>query len=159
MNGIAVPYFGAIMIKRIFYVIAICLTLSACGTFKTNAVAEGQEVFVPPDRLSAYQKPESGYAKFTITRDTGLLGGGCYLGVAIEGKPAARLDTGEMAVFYVKPGMVAITVMYDPEGRGLCALSSGMEPVTRMYKISLEKTKRFRLSSRQYRRPLLEELN
>ncbi|WP_157062733.1 MULTISPECIES: hypothetical protein [Pseudomonas] len=39
-----------------------------------------------------------------MTRDTGFLGGGCYVAIHIDGKFAARIDTGEVAKFFLSIG-------------------------------------------------------
>lgn len=135
--------------------IGLVLTLlCSCGFIKTNEVADTAAVRVPPDRVLANQFAERGTATFTITRDTGYLGGGCFLAVEIDRKLAARFDTGEMATFYVKPGRIELSVVGDPLGRGLCGFVAA--PVREIYELRTDKPIRFRLSSRQYRRPELE---
>jgi hypothetical protein len=129
---------------------------SGCaGFFKTDAVPAGAAKTVPNERMLAFQNEVVGYSKLVITRDTGYLGGGCYIAIEIERTLAARLDTGESATFYVPPGEVEVSVVPDPLGRGLCALGD-YEPVRRKYSLTPEHPTLFRLSSRQYRRPELE---
>ena len=133
----------------------ILAMLASCGFIKTNEVSEAAGVRVPTDRVLTSQSPEVEMAKFTITRDTGYLGGGCFLAVEIDRRLAARFDTGESATFYVKSGRVELSVVSDPLGRGLCG-AVGFAPVRETYDLQAGKPIRFRLSSRQYRRPELE---
>jgi hypothetical protein len=54
-----------------------------------------------------------------VTRDVGLIGSGCFLGILIDSTLAAKFDPAEAATFYVEPGehLAAPTVI---GGRGLC---------------------------------------
>ena len=128
--------------------------LCSCGFIKTNEVATGTGTPVPADRLLMKQTAEAGMAKLLIARDTGYLGGGCFIGVEIDRKLAARFDTGEVATFYVAPGKVELSVVGDPIGGGLCGI--GFAAVRETYYLPADRLTRFRLSSRQYRRPELE---
>lgn len=144
----------------ILAVIAFTGSLTGCaGSFKTNAVPESAAVTVPSDRYLAYKTPQEGYAQVILIRDTGFLGGGCYMGVEINKKLAARFDTGEAATFYVPPGIVELATMVDPQGQGLCGPSPlSYSPHWQKFDISASKRSVFRLSSRQYRRPEFEPL-
>lgn len=62
-------------------------------------------------------------ANIVIIRDTGAKGSACFLSVHLNGVLAARLDTGEVASFFIKPGEVVIRAGLDPEGKFLCASS------------------------------------
>ena len=132
----------------------LAASLCSCGFTKTNEMTASAGTAVPSNRLLITKPAEAGMAKFTIARDTGYLGGGCFIGVEIDRKLAARFDTGEFATFYVAPGKVELSVVGDPLGGGLCGL--GFTPVRESYYLPADKSIRFRLSSRQYRRPELE---
>lgn len=141
--------------KQLATLLAPLLLCGCVGFIKTNEVADTAAIAVPQERLLTHQAPEAGLAKFSITRDTGMLGGGCNIGVEISRKLAARFSTGETATFYVKPGPVELSVIADPMGKGLCGVF-GFEPVREIYEIAASRAPRFRLSLRQYRRPELE---
>ncbi|OOF56302.1 hypothetical protein BKK56_04030 [Rodentibacter genomosp. 2] len=126
--------------------------VSACSTsqvMKENASA------VPQERLLAYQEYNPDYAKVIITRDSGFLGGGCYLGVRFRETDLARFDTSEMASFYIPEGDWNFAVTPDPKGQGLCSSAMGFNPAVETQHIAKDKKNEFRISSRIYRRPQL----
>src|SRR4051794_26438401 len=103
------------------------LMLAGCTTFRTIPAEQGSKP-VPPDRVLAYQEDKPGTTRVVITRDEGILGSGCYLGVLAADTVLGRFDVGESAEFHLPPGRTAMTVVQDPQGKGLCALSL-VEPV------------------------------
>ncbi len=116
----------------------ILLTLTACAT---TAVPQ-----TPSSRLLAFQEPtDKTRSSIIVNRDNGFLGGGCFYGVEINGKLAARLDVGEQARFYVEPGQIKIRAARDPLGIGLCALG-GHVWVTREFEIKPNEVRFFRIS-------------
>lgn len=142
-----------------FIVFSVCIVLSGCAGFiKTNEVSSGRAESVPDERLYAFQERAAGLTRITITRDSGFLGGGCYLAIEVDRKLAARIDPAESASFFVPAGYRELSVTSDPMGRGLCGAAS-FTPVRESYEITTDKVARYRLSLRRYRRPELEPLN
>lgn len=135
--------------------IASCF-IAGCGTFKTNQVSLNTAANVPKDRLFAFQERLPGTVPVEVVRDSGALGSACYLAIEAKQQLIARLDTGEVARFYIEPGDQELTVMLDPMGQGLCATKLGT-PVREIHNIKDSGVTRFRLSSRMHRRPELEE--
>jgi hypothetical protein len=109
---------------------------------------------VPTERLLAYTTAKEGYAKVSVTRDAGFMGGGCYVGLVVEGVLAARFDAGETAEFYVPTGDSNMAVVPDPQGRGLCS-GAGWYPVPEHYALKADRLNLFRISFGAYRRPRL----
>ncbi len=135
-------------VNRMRFVVASLLALaglllSGCATTPTPIDAAKQ---APADRVLAFQeKKDSATATLVVIRDEGYLGGGCYASVAVNGTLAARLNTGELARFYVEPGEIMLRSGWDPLGKGLCGLS--LNEWTQRETIAHEnETKYFRLS-------------
>jgi len=81
--------------------VAIAL-LAGCST---SPVSPGEARPVPKNRIVAFSaNPKEAYGTVVVTRDTGFLGGGCYVAIHIDGKLAARIDTGEVAKFFLSIG-------------------------------------------------------
>ncbi|MEX3986016.1 hypothetical protein AB4Y45_44915 [Paraburkholderia sp. EG287A] len=101
----------------------------------------------PSERVTAYQTVPPGIdsGMLVITRDSGFTGGACFYAVSINGKLAARLDTGETARFIVPAGEVLLRSGRDPQGKGLCSLVKG-EWTQRETALKPGETKLFRLS-------------
>lgn len=100
----------------------------------------------PKERIRAYQeKTDKTNATIVVTRDTGMIGSGCYLAVSIDGKLAARLNPSEMAKFYVEPGEILLKSSLDPEGKGLCGAHLN-DFTQRETILRSNETKAFRLS-------------
>jgi hypothetical protein len=95
--------------------------------------------------LAFQQKSDGPSARLIVTRDEGYLGGGCYLALWINGTLAARLDPGETSHFYVAPGEAILRVGYDPQGKGLCALSPSDEWTERETVLKSDEEKHFRI--------------
>lgn len=107
--------------KNILIVISIALLLVGCAT-NTTPVSASEAKQAPLSRLLAYQeKKAETTSTLVMTRDTGLLGSGCYYVVSINGVLAARLDVGETSRFFLAPGEVLLRSGRDPQGKGLCA--------------------------------------
>ena len=143
------------LIRAISLSLATLLLGSGCTAFvRTNASPHATANTVPADRILAYSEQQEGYAAMTVTRDEGFMGGGCYLGLVIEGKIAARFDPNETATFFVPPGERNMAVVPDPEGRGLCSVG-GWDPVAEKYTIQIGVPNHYRISLGAYRRPRL----
>lgn len=91
------------------------LLLTACST---TLVPPNEARQATQDRLFKYQETKPGLSKVTIIRDSGMIGGGCFATVFLNGEPAAKLDPKEKATFYLTPGEWAIGA--SAEGKGLC---------------------------------------
>ncbi|KLC64170.1 MULTISPECIES: hypothetical protein [Xanthomonas] len=87
---------------------------------------------VPPDRLFDIGLQAAPTGSIAITRDVGLVGAGCYLGVYVDGKPAAHFKTGERAVITLSAGRHVITSR-SVGGRGLCGANSEERQVARSH--------------------------
>ena len=124
------------------------------GGCATAPISTSLAKTTPKDWILAYQEKLDGYAEVEITRDTGFLGGGCYLSVLFRNETIGRFDTGEKATFYLPPGQWAMAVASDPDGRGLCA-AAGFNPAFEQQNIKLNIKNIFRISSGPYRRPRL----
>lgn len=135
-------------------VLLAALLLSGCTVFvRTESVPHETARPAPADRVLAYQEQKETYVPLVVTRDAGFMGGGCYIGVVIEGTLVARLDPGETATFYAPPGDTNMGAVPDPQARGLCAM--GWDPVPEHYVLKVDRPNLFRISLGAYRRPRL----
>lgn len=121
----------------------------------TSPIPPSQATAVPRDRLIGFQDRGDGKtARLIVTRDTGAMGVGCYLGFWIDGELAARFAAGETAKFDVPSGERLVRVAVDPEGKGLCSpASQGDKGATRETVMRDGETKHFRLSVSQVGEP------
>lgn len=117
------------------------LVLSAVTGCATKPVTAERATPAPADRV---HYSGDGSARLVVTRDSGLLGGGCYLGLLLNGDLAARLGTGETVTLPVPPGEHLLGIGNDPKGGGLCGLSS-MTIREIATTVEGEQSKRFRL--------------
>jgi len=132
----------------------IAIGCSGCTTIgRTLPTPHEAGIPAPADRLLAFQEQIDGYAHMVVTRDKGFVGSGCYIGVVIAGKLAARLGPSETADFYVPADTTDMAAVPDPKGRGLC--SAGWDPVPEHYTLKPEGMNLFRISLGAYRRPRL----
>jgi len=129
--------------------------LSGCGSIATNHVSEADAKRVPAERLLALQQPGDNLVRFSVTRESGFQGGGCYVGLEIDRMLVARFDTSEIAWFHVSPGPHEFAVTRDPQGRGLCGLDD-MTPSRETLRIEPGKANRFAITFRVFRRPEVE---
>jgi hypothetical protein len=121
---------------------------------RTNPVAVSAAKQVPADRLLAYQERKPEYKTLLVTRDEGFMGGGCYIGLEIDGNLAGRFDPEETATFYIPSTKPEMRVIPDPFGKGLCSIA-GWTPVEEHYDLKVEQSNIFRISLGAYRRPRL----
>ena len=134
-------------------VAAGCLALSACAT---TPIQLSQATPVPQSRLYAFQTPTaSNEAVLLVTRDQGLVGSACYYALYINDTLAARLNNGEKATFYVKPGQVLLRYGRDPKGRALCGAGKNQWS-THETIMQPKQTKRFRLTLTANGRPVVQ---
>ena len=131
------------------------ILLSGCTVFvRTNQVSATSAHQVPADRVLKFQQKQTNSFKFQVTRDEGFMGGGCYIGLEIDGSLAGRFDTGETATFYLPTSTPKMSVVPDPLGRGLCGIS-GWTPVQENYVMRDSGPNLYRISLGAYRRPRL----
>ncbi|WP_321965363.1 hypothetical protein [Paraburkholderia sp. J7] len=124
--------------------IAAAIALTGCATEPTPRTSSTS---APSERVTAYQTAAPGIDTGTliVTRDSGFIGGGCFYAVSINGKLAARLDTGESSRFIVPAGEVLLRAGRDPQGKGLCSIGKS-EWTQRETTLKPGETKLFRLS-------------
>lgn len=137
-------------------IFCVCtVMLSGCTAFvRTNQVSATAAQQVPADRVLAFQDKQLNSFVLQVTRDEGFLGGGCYIGLEIEGSLAGRFDTAETATFYLPTSTPKMSVIPDPLGKGLCGIA-GWTPVPENYVLKSSSPNLFRISLGAYRRPRL----
>ncbi|MCR8716272.1 hypothetical protein [Stenotrophomonas indicatrix] len=104
---------------------------------------------VPAERIFplADQGPSTG--NVVVTRDIGAINGMCAVGVMVDEKMAAHLNTAETVTFALKPGrhLMTATVL---EASGLCALGVTKAAIARRRSIEIlvdvDITRKYRLS-------------
>ncbi|NQD79310.1 3-isopropylmalate dehydratase [Pseudomonas sp. CrR14] len=102
--------------RSIFAVLPL-LALAGCSSYQADP---DQVTAVPADRLLGYQTPVSGGGEVVVTRDLGLMGGGCYVAVLVDRKVAARIAVGEAARFQVPAGNRILGITADKQDETLC---------------------------------------
>lgn len=125
--------------------------LTACAS---TPVPLSEAKPVPADRLFAFQSKTDSASRAIVTRDTSFQGGGCYLGVFIDGTLAGKVDPGEVASFHLPAGEHLIGVG-TTEGRGLCAFSTDLRrEITANFPAG--RTSYYRIVTRSEEGPALE---
>ena len=143
------------MNKSVIAMAFIVATTSGCTVFvRTNPVAVASASRIPPDRALMFQEKKPGSYLMTITRDEGFMGGGCFIGLEVDGKLSARFNPGDTASFYIPTATPAMQVVPDPLGQGLCGIG-GWTPVPENYVLKANQDNLFRISLGAYRRPRL----
>lgn len=105
---------------------------------------------VPADRTFAFQQDVPGGAMLVVSRDNGFwASGGCYATVLIDGKKAARINTGESVTLKVKPGRHIVGISGDEEGNGVCAFQVGQPLKETASELSAGEIQKFRISGTQ----------
>ena len=101
----------------VLYSFLLLALLAGCSSFQADP---DQLRAIPAERLLAYQNelPESG--EVVVTRDLGLLGGGCYVAVEVDRQLAARIGVGEQGRFQVPPGTRVVGIAIDTQDDTLC---------------------------------------
>jgi len=129
---------------RIMLAVATTALITGCTS---KPIDPAKAMPVPHQRLYSHQVELEPGAKLVITRDSGYwASGGCIAQVLIDGKKAARMDTGEVATFEVKPGRHFIGIDGDDEGSGLCAMQIGQQFKEITTEISAGEVQRFRIT-------------
>ncbi|PCR94291.1 hypothetical protein CP336_22760 [Pseudomonas fluorescens] len=118
--------------------------LAGCSSTPVNQASAKQ---VPASRTFAFQADVPGGAKLVVSRDKGFLAsGGCYAMVLVDGRKAARIDTGETVSFKLKPGRHIIGIAGDDDGNGVCALQIGQPVKETSGDLSVGEVQKFRVS-------------
>ncbi|WP_339494440.1 hypothetical protein [Pseudomonas sp. EA_35y_Pfl1_P108] len=126
---------------KITAVATLVALMSGCST---TPVPFDQAKPVPSSRVMAFgKKPTESYSTIQIARDTGFVGGGCFVAVHIDGRAAARIDTGEVVSLYVTPGEHLVGLGADERGSGTCSWSGALKEQATILKAG--QTKRFRI--------------
>lgn len=102
--------------RKLLLVLAATALLSGCAT---DAVPVKQAITAPNERVFNYQDSSKGDSSITIVRDSGMVGGGCYITVFLNGARVAKLDTKEKTTFHINSGEWIVGAGH--EGRGLCS--------------------------------------
>lgn len=124
--------------RKIILAIAATAILSGCST---EIVPVSQAIKAPSERIFKYQNPAKGDAVITVVRDSGFVGGGCFMTVFLNGERAAQLDTKEKVTFYVNSGAWVVGAAH--EGKALC--STGKERQEREFTIKPNEDKTLRV--------------
>ena len=94
--------FKRLIIKVFSLFTLLFIIITGCASKPTPFAFTTQ---VPEERRFAFKQPKSSDSgKIVVIRDSGLLGGGCYYGLWIDGTFAARLNPGERSEFYLSAG-------------------------------------------------------
>lgn len=126
---------------RLFVGAVAVALLAGCST---SPVSPAEAEPVPKGRIVAFSaKPKEAYGTVVVTRDIGFLGGGCYVAVHIDGKLAARIDTGEMARFYLPTGDHLVGLGIDKQVGGMCSWTDMLKEQSTILKEG--QVKRFRI--------------
>ncbi|MFO3664282.1 hypothetical protein [Pseudomonas amygdali] len=132
---------------RVLLATAVAVSIVGCSSTPVESESARR---VPADRTFAYQASVPGGATLIISRDNGFwASGGCFVTVLIDGKKAARVNTGEMAKFQLKPGRHIVGIAGDEEGRGLCALQIGQPVKESASELVAGDVQKFRISGTQ----------
>jgi len=132
---------------RVLLATAIAVSIVGCTS---TPVESGSAKRVPADRMFAYQTSIPGGATLVISRDNGFwASGGCLVAVLIDGRKAARIDTGEMIKFQLKPGRHIVGIAGDEDGSGLCAMQIGQPIKESATVLNAGETQKFRISGTQ----------
>jgi hypothetical protein len=105
------------VMRKIFIVLGFTLVVAGCATTPTPA---DRAISAPVDRVYSHQEKLEGESGIlVVTRDSGFVGSGCFIGVYIDGELAAKFDPRETTKFYVPIGERIIGIG-NPGGAGLC---------------------------------------
>ncbi|WP_122415960.1 hypothetical protein [Pseudomonas viridiflava] len=123
---------------------AAAVLLVGCSS---TPVEPGSAKHAPADRVYAYQAAVPGGATLVVSRDNGFwASGGCMTTVLIDGKKVARINTGEVVKFQVKPGRHIVGIAGDDEGNGLCAMQIGQPVKETASEVAAGEVQKYRIS-------------
>lgn len=97
--------------------IAASVLLALLTGCTTSAVTIDKAKPAPAERV-LINTTDIKEAKITIIRDSGFIGGGCYVDVYLNDTLAAKLDPSEKVTFNVMPGELILGS--QPSGGALC---------------------------------------
>lgn len=138
MNFLEVTQENAVRIY--FAVIALMVVLTGCST---NLTPSERARAVPSDRVMFAASDSAELGQIVVTRDAGLLGSACYLGVYVNGQLSARIGRGETVSFAVDPGNHLVGMGSDPDGKALCAINIPIREVSA--EVEAGKKKKYRI--------------
>ncbi|WP_262499213.1 hypothetical protein [Pseudomonas proteolytica] len=99
---------------------------------------------MPVDRVYA------GGATLVVRRNNGFwASAGCLATVIIDGKKAARINTGEVVKFQVKPGRHIVGIAGDDEGSGFCAMQISQPVKETASEVAAGEIQKYRISGTQ----------
>jgi len=126
---------------------AAVVVLAGCTS---TPVDTGSAKRVPAERVYAYQTAVPGGATLVISRDNGFwASGGCLATVLVDGKKVARIDTGEIVKFHIRPGRHIVGIAGDDEGNGLCAMQIAQPVKETATDLGVGEMQNFRISGTQ----------
>lgn len=132
---------------RILLAATTTALLAGCSS---TPVDPGSAKTVPADRIFALQAAVPGGATLAVSRDDGFwASGGCYAAVLVDGKRVARMGTGEVAKFLVKPGRHIVGIVGDQDGNGMCAWQIGQPAKETATTLHAGEVQKFRISGTQ----------
>lgn len=132
---------------RTFLTITAAIVLAGCSSTPIN---QASAKTVPASRIFAFQADMSGGARLVVSRDKGFwASGGCYATVLVDGRKAARIDTGEAVSFKLSPGRHIIGIAGDDDGKGVCALQIGQPAKETSTNLSAGEVQKFRVTGTQ----------
>lgn len=103
---------------------SVCaLGLMGCATTPTPP---DEATPVPTERLLLHTTANDADTTVVVTRDKGLKGSACYLGLWIDGSLAGRFGTKETATYSLPPRLTQFRVGADPQGKSLCGIGQSM---------------------------------
>jgi len=108
------------------------LALLALGACTTSPVSVNEAKAVTP--LAYQAAPNEPYATVTVVRDSGFEGSACSLGLFVDGKVSAILDTSQKATLYIPVGEHIVGA--SSVGAGLCGAftSNIIREISAMFK-------------------------
>lgn len=95
------------------------LLLAGCSSFRGDPENIRP---VPEDRLLAFQEAQASGGQIVVTRDFGMMGGGCYVAIEVDRQVAARIGVGERATFQVPAGTRVVGITPDRMDDTLCGM-------------------------------------
>ncbi|QIU89316.1 hypothetical protein [Yokenella regensburgei] len=126
--------------KTIFLALG-AIMLVGCST---QAVTTQNAHPVPTERI-LYSG--NGTSTITVTRDNGwFAGGGCFVELTVDGKPYARIDTGETVSMKVEAGRHILGISGDSQGKGLCGFKVGQPLKETSTELNANETQKFRIT-------------
>lgn len=132
---------------RILLASLLASLLAGCSSTPVDPARAAQ---VPQSRTYALQERVPGGATIVISRDNGFwASGGCLATILIDGKKAARIDTGEVARFQVSPGRHIVGIGGDEDGSGLCAMQIGQPVKETAASVVAGEVQKYRISGTQ----------